>query len=122
MSKKTILIISIALVLILLLLVGYYFLQRNRSVSPTGGGFLGLFPFGTYNTPSTTPGNQSGDNKNETGTQNTGFLKKLRELSSEPVAGAGILDIKAGSIVRYIERATGHIYEIEFFFGLPIFP
>lgn len=118
MTKKTKYIITfVFLGLVLAGLVGYYILSRD-----TGGEegtitnvFRNFFPFGgnetnpesnyptpEYNTPS---GNEESVN----------FIRKLRKLTSEPVAGAGLLDVKAGTVVRYIEKATGHIYEIELF-------
>lgn len=43
------------------------------------------------------------------------FTKRLRKISSEPVSGAGTSDNRVGTVIRYIEKATGHIYEVETF-------
>ncbi len=118
MSRKSVFIlISAILGLFLICLIAYYFilLGNGGSTSNTPSVFKNFFPFGgndnvTANPPGTTtnqnpPINPPAEN----------FTQKLRELSAEPVSGAGSLDLKAGTIVRYIEKATGHIYEVEMF-------
>jgi len=99
---------------ILVVLVGYYFIiqsgQTGTDRKPSG--FRSFFPFGGNDNATTSPREVVGDNTPE---EELNFTQKLRKLSSEPVSGAGILDVKAGSIVRYIEKATGHIFEVEMF-------
>lgn len=124
MSKKTLIIIASILVIFLLSLLGYYFLlgDNKGGVNEIISGFKGFLPFGqngSYNEG----GNQNGNSNNNQGNgnesqnnQNQGeFVKKLRKISSEPVSGAETINIKAGTIVHYIEKATGHIYEVELF-------
>lgn len=117
MSKKIIIIVTIFLSILLIFLVGYYFLisgNKDGGSGPIVSGFKGLFPFGKPNDnpviATTTPENPTPE---EPPINN--FAKRLRKISSEPVAGAGEIDIKAGTVVRYIEIATGHIYEVEMF-------
>jgi len=116
MSKKLIYTITALLFITLVVLVGYYFSTRGKAGTDSGipNIFKNFFPFGgdsvTYNS-TTTPV----QNTDEPIDEPVDFVKKLRKLSTEPVAGAGILDVKAGSVVRYIEKATGHIYEVELF-------
>ncbi|TSC70548.1 MAG: Uncharacterized protein CEO12_269 [Parcubacteria group bacterium Gr01-1014_46] len=116
MSKKTIFTITFIILLIVLAgLVGYY-LNKNDESTPNGTPsiFRNFFPFG---------GNDLPDNNDTTTPEDDGdvveepvdFIQKLRRISGEPVAGAGLLDVKAGTIVRYIEKATGHIFEVELF-------
>ena len=115
MSKKPlIIIISTALGILLIGLMGYYFLIQGGGVGgekdPTGKNFFPLGGDGGPTTPGgepTTPGGGPA--------KPTNFTQKLRQLSAEPVAGAGVLDVKAGTPVRYIEKATGHIFEVELF-------
>ncbi|HCH59000.1 MAG TPA: hypothetical protein DEV73_00120 [Candidatus Zambryskibacteria bacterium] len=118
MSKKLFIIaLSIVLGLFLTSLVGYYFILQSSNATEPGGissTFRNFFPFGNNTSttteivePITTEPNQSGQPQN--------YTQKLRKLSSEPVAGAGLLDVKAGTLVRHIEKATGHIYETELF-------
>ncbi|MEQ1500082.1 MAG: hypothetical protein ABL917_01765 [Parcubacteria group bacterium] len=118
MSKKIIITISVALSILLAVLVAYYFLGRTPSDTQGGvvSGFRSFFPFGGESNPSTTSTSTPTQNNNENAPEVTNnFLQKLRKLSAEPVSGAGISDTSAGSIVRYIEKATGHIYEVELF-------
>ena len=116
MSKKTfIIIISVVLILLLVGLVGYYLIIQNNSSTSSGPGgiFKNFFPFGGG---SPTPTSAVEENPTATSTPAvTNYTQKLRELSSEPVAGAGVLDVKAGTVVRHIEKATGHIFETELF-------
>ena len=123
MSKKLlIIIISVILGLFLIALVGYYFILAGTGGGGAGGKtsvFNNFFPFGgnttteipvTEEPATTTPQQQPLSN----------YTNKLRKISSEPVAGAGVVDIKAGSIVRHIEKATGHIFETELFSPIQI--
>lgn len=119
MSKKTTYItISVILSLLIVGIIGYYLYLKNvNSDNPTTSPniFSGFFPFGGDDNNNT---DQNTDNTptEETPTENSNdYVKKLRKITSEPVAGAGILSIKAGDVVRYIEKATGHIYEVELF-------
>jgi hypothetical protein len=118
MSKKNIFLIS-SVILGLVFVVLVVYLLSIKSTETTPGGisvFKKFLPFGGdtvvvddgKNTATSTP-----TEENPTGTEN--FNQILRKISSEPVAGAGTIDIKAGTIVRYIEKATGHIYEVELF-------
>lgn len=117
MNKKTYITIFVTLIVTLLILVGYYFITPNNPSDGNGtlNTFRNFFPFGgddgfVENAP-TTEGENSGENV-ETPVD---LEKRLRKLSAEPVSGAGTLDVKAGTVVRYIEKATGHIYEVELF-------
>ena len=115
MSKKLfVIIISIVLILFLVSLIGYYFIIQNSS--DTGGEgnsiFRNFFPFGggpTTEPPVIDEPPVILPPPTQSATQ------KLRKLSNEPVAGAGVLDVKAGTLVRHIEKATGHIFETELF-------
>src|SRR3989344_3988041 len=116
MSKKLIVIMSVALTLALVVLVGYYLVIKNNGGDQSGpiSGFKSFFPFGGNETPTGGVVNNPTPNQEEESEQKN-FTQKLRKLSIEQVSGAGTLDIKAGTVVRYIEKATGHIFEIELF-------
>ncbi len=129
MSKKLIIIISVVLTLTVIILVGFYILNQNNNSNTGGvaGGFKNFFPFGGNNTPApSAPVNNSTTTNPSTSSGQANFTQKLRKLSTEGVAGAGTLDSKAGppapstggragTVVRYIEKATGHIFEVELF-------
>ncbi|MFA5888733.1 MAG: hypothetical protein WC857_00665 [Candidatus Paceibacterota bacterium] len=96
-------------------LIGYYFILQSNQGEPGSGSsiFQNFFPFGgnaSVETPIVEEPPVTPPTINI-----TNYTQKLRKLSTEPVAGAGVLDVKAGTIVRYIERATGHIFETELF-------
>ena len=117
MSRKSfIILISVLLAVILGILVAYYFLLTKNNADRTGEdkGFS-FFPFGqsapiTNTPPATTTEEQPRPLENL-----KNFEAKLRLISNEAVAGAGLIDSKAGTVVRHIEKATGHIYETELF-------
>ncbi len=117
MSKKTIyIIISVVLVIILALLFSYYLLAKNPdgSTPSVNNVFKNFFPFG--GDPVTNNDGTPSDSTDDIPPPvTTDFNQKLRKITSEQVAGAGLVDVKAGSVLRYIERATGHIYEVELF-------
>lgn len=117
MSKKIIIIISVVLGILLIALVGYYFIVQNNTPG-TGSGlsvFKNFFPFGGNEVPAPSGDDPNNENVPQNQPEQSNFTKKLRRLSSVPVSGAGVLDVKAGTVVRYIEKATGHIYEVELF-------
>lgn len=118
MSKKNILIISSLILGFVFVGLVVYLLSTNSTDTSNGGlsVFRKFLPFGG----DTVVANDGENNNTETPNQETpvnpeNFNQPLRKLSSEPVAGAGTLDIKAGTVVRYMEKATGHIYEVELF-------
>lgn len=114
MSKKTFIVILIIFSLIFIILLGYYFLALNEGApsGPVGRVFKSFFPFGNVGTEITPIENLPTE---QLPAEQNNPAKKLRKLWSEPVAGAGVADFKAGTIVRYIEKATGHIFEAELF-------
>ncbi len=101
-------------------LLGYYFFINGNGNTKAGdivSTFKNFLPFGGEEIPTPT---DTGDNTGNTNNppppgENQDFIKKLRKISAEPVSGAGTADVKAGTIVRYIEKATGHVYEVELF-------
>lgn len=128
MSRKFYIIITVVLALIFAGLVGYYFLVRTNSNSTTGGtvgSIFNFFPFGNGGTTggTGTPPPPPGTPPTQPNPLNSP-LQKLREISSEPVTGAGTLDVKIGTstksnqlgtVVNYIEKATGHIFTANLF-------
>lgn len=118
MSKKFfIILISSVLGLLLVSLVGYFFIIQTDPAQSPGivNTFRGFFPFGGNDYVAPTGENSGEESPNTEQPTDQNFTQKLRILSSEPVSGAGTRDATAGTVVRYIERATGHIYEVELF-------
>lgn len=117
MTKKILKISAFVLIILAVALTAYYFiLSTNENVSNGKKPFFGnLFPFGNTNgvTPeipfaTTTP---EVPNEQPTGT----FDQKVRLISNEPVAGSVFITSTKGDIVRYIEKATGHIFDVPTF-------
>jgi hypothetical protein len=116
MSKKTIIIISSVLAVILIGLIAYYFILQGNKLGPDGKpqGFKGFFPFGGENSTTTVVVEEPVQEEPVKPVVED-FTQKLRKISSEPVSGFGLTQVPAGTVLRYIEKATGHIYEVELF-------
>lgn len=119
MSKKILITITVILSLLFLSILAYYFLiSGNTAPSQNGGNRIFRNFFSFNNSP-----NNNGETATTTQTDNTPgvttpdtvFGQRLRKITSEQVSGVGSLDLKAGTVLRYIEKATGHIYEVELF-------
>ncbi len=118
MSKKA----FILFILCILSLFGglYWYLFGSKS-SNTGDGGVDtsseLFPFGPGSTSTTSPRNEASSEEDLTiDLTGDGALspeKRLVQISTVPTAGARIFTVGSSTIVRYIERATGHIYDFE---------
>lgn len=116
MTKKILKISAYILIALAIALLGYYFiLSTNENVAGGKKPFFGnLFPFGNNEvvtetpfattTPSITP---------DQVVQN--FEQTVRLISDEPVAGSIFIKNQKGDIVRYIEKATGHIFDVPTF-------
>ena len=114
MSKKILIISSLVLVIFIITLAGYYFLLQSETKMSQGEkpSFADFFPFGNNNEPinqNTETNNTNNEQNIDTNTNN--FEKKLRLISKEPVSGFGFVENTNGSIIRYLEKATGHIYD-----------
>ncbi len=115
--KNILKISTIVLGIIAVGLLYYYFFffkastpTINTSTKPSSTNF---FPFGQGGTT----GNTTKPNTNTNPTtqqlqQASNYLQKLRLISNEPVAGATFIENKNTVIIRYIEKATGHIYDV----------
>jgi len=113
MNKKTYLIIgSIALVLILIFVLFLVFggaLSENTGQSSDN-------PFGVPDSI-VNSGASSPDSFIASGGQDfvvsSGeiFTPALRKITDAPSSGATIFDTEEGSVVRFVEKATGHVYE-----------
>lgn len=104
-------------------LVVYYFLTKDVALDPDGtrSGF-NFFPFGNSggSGENENGGNQNGEEGNGENIvvpppQALNFTQRLRKISVEPVSGAGVFDGRVGTTIRFIEKATGHIYEVDTF-------
>jgi hypothetical protein len=123
MTKKILLIIGIlAIVSIALFLIFSSKPQLEEGESRVGFSIRDYLPFGKSDdseTNSTTtetndgnpPAGGSADNLQNTSASQP--VPRLRKISSEPVAGAIIFNTGTTSIVRFVEKGTGNVYEIK---------
>jgi len=115
MPKRTIIIIS-AVVALVLIIGGVYFFSSNKTgtTGENGSGFFSnLFPGG---------GERNFNEEGLKGTEPSGQEEKIfSQLTNFPIAGAapatpersdGGQAATASTTVRYVEKSTGHIYEI----------
>lgn len=109
-------IVTYLLLAVLVMILGaffgwYLFLRAQTSSTTSFSGSLGLgtaAPFGTI------PGTSAGEgisSPDATSTPGTGKPPQLWHVSSAPVAGFGFATSSDGVVVRYVDRATGHVYE-----------
>src|SRR5579872_991881 len=119
--KKILKISAIVLFIIIMALAYYYFFFAKSSSSQSSQTQTNQqpgqnpFPFGQGSAPTSTP--ETGTTTSAEAGQNQplqagDYLQKLRLITSEPVAGATFVENKTGVTVRYMERATGHIYDV----------
>ena len=117
MSKKT---LTLIIVIILLALGGayYWFFVRIPSLSlNTGSGNInnpGNGIFGSSGSGTTSQGNGSASNASSTNASSTSANTPppaLRELSAMPVGGMVSSTTASTTIVRWIDRGTGHIFQ-----------
>ncbi|MEK7607708.1 MAG: hypothetical protein AAB484_02165 [Patescibacteria group bacterium] len=123
MSKKAF-IIFILFILIIMGVLGWYFFLRTSNVpnpdTETGisTGSSDLFPFGKKPIEPESGGliltPPDSDKTNTTIDLGGGFaevIPRLRQISTSPTAGAIAFNVGSTTIIRYIDRATGHISE-----------
>lgn len=110
--KTTVIIIGIVLVIIVSFLSWYFFFSKpaTPAISTTGTGL----PFGQGGENVVPSNNEQGSNINGVSSDSTKQpTTKLFRLSDQPVAGMIAFNKKTGeTVVRYVDRATGHIYDI----------
>ncbi len=117
MIKKILKISAYVLIALACALLGYYFIiSTNDTTGTNKKPFFGnLFPFGNNPTvvselPFATTTEITPD---EPVVGNV--TQVMRLISNEPVAGSVFIETQRGDIVRYIEKATGHIYDVPTF-------
>ncbi|MCX6703344.1 MAG: hypothetical protein NTV02_01475 [Candidatus Zambryskibacteria bacterium] len=112
MTKKTLKISAIVLILLVVALGAYYFLlSGDASVAGGKKPFFGnLFPFG--DTPVVTEVPFSTSTPIIADVPLGAFEQKVRLISNEPIAGSIFIASTTGDIVRYIEKATGHVFDV----------
>lgn len=112
MSKKIILILGIFVILGLALFL--IFGSKPQTQTEGGGGFSirDYLPFGKNDVGNITPTTQTEDKNISSNNQNL-EIPKLRKISNEPVSGAIIFNVGSTSVIRFVEKGTGNVYEAQ---------
>lgn len=119
MTKKILLIIGILAVAG----IAAFFILTSKPATEEGESRVGFsirdyLPFGRNNDESNVfdPTANNGEDNGQTGGITDQTLNqpvpRLRKISSEPVAGAAIWNTGTTSIVRFVEKGTGNVYEV----------
>jgi hypothetical protein len=116
MSKKSLIILVVFLLILFGGAIAYLFLSIKPSTIVDTNNIEdntdNPFPFGTGTSGRGGNGTgTSGTGSGSTTTPTTQTRPALRHLSLVPVAGAGIYETGSSTQVRYIERGTGYIYQ-----------
>ena len=107
-TQRKILILSI--ILFILIVGGLFFAYQSFVKGNKTGNFLGITTKkGGGNT--LFPGSGLFKNENDNSTKENIPIPTLRQISSVPTSGGVIFDTKKNIVIRYVERATGHIFE-----------
>ncbi len=112
MNKKLLIIISSIVVLLLLGIGIYFFLQKD---APGTSKVRNLLPFGLGGSD-TEVGPVTPPNNPVVNTSSEGVLvaeNGLRKISDGPVSGSIMLTQGSTTLVRFMDRATGNIYEYD---------
>lgn len=115
MNRKKFLYIIISITLIIALVIAWFFLTRDplpdtTQIIPTNDSLL---PFGSDIPDDNTTGN-SDRPADFISSLFEGELPTLRQITTEPVAAVTTTTRDGVETIRYIERATGHVYEANF--------
>jgi hypothetical protein len=115
MTKKILLILGILIIIgIAIFLIFGLRPQAGGGGNGVGFSIMDYLPFGRDNTPSTTdkgPDNTASSTSNTIDTGEEQPVPRLRKISTEPVAGAAIFNMGTTSVVRFVEKGTGNVYE-----------
>ena len=117
MSKKNILSIIVVLFLIIVSSIFYYFFMNKEQTDLAETELVNNNPFGDF-FPVENVG--AADNQNSGEVPTNPFEEgepKLKMISDVPISGSVVFERKVGTstietVSRYVERATGHIYEM----------
>ncbi len=119
MSKKAFTLLIIILIAIFAAL-GWYLYNKSAGPSNTNPGTTpdsDLFPFGPGGTTNTTGTSTTSGTSTQSEIDLSGSgevrLPRFRQISFVPTAGAVASSTASSTVIRYIERATGHIYETD---------
>ncbi len=115
MSKKILLIIGILAVVAVALFLILTSKPQTTGENRVGFSVREFLPFGkngnTETSSSTTKIKENQSIDTSLNTTSNQLIPRLRKISSGPIAGAVVFNIGTTSIVRFVEKGTGNIYE-----------
>lgn len=115
MTKKILLIIGIlAVVGVAIFLIWNSTTQENGGTNKVGFSIREFFSFGNNtetNTEINTEETDENQNEEQQNIVTDVSVPRLRKISSEPIAGAVIFNEGTTSVVRFVEKGTGNVYE-----------
>jgi hypothetical protein len=116
MTKKILLIIGILVIIgVAAFLIFSSKPALKEGESRVGFSIRDFLPFGNSSnseTTSSTTNNETNEGENNLlSTPTNQPVPRLRKISSEPVAGAVIFNVGSTSLVRFVEKGTGNVYE-----------
>ena len=116
-KNKRILIVTATLFVIAALSIGSYYLFSTRDNGGVAQNIMRNFfpsaiPKQESDTTVNTAGGQGTDNAIFETEEGSEEQITLRKISASPVAGAVIVENGGRAIVRYIERETGHVFDV----------
>jgi hypothetical protein len=114
MTKKIVLTIGILAIIALAAFLIFGGEESGQGDSKVG--FLReFFPFGSSDEVVFDDGQNQGGGEEKGGGENIGDtntpVPRVRKISSEPVAGAVVFNVGTTSVVRFVEKGTGNVYE-----------
>jgi hypothetical protein len=117
MNKKKLVIVGLVVVVIVITVVSFLFFGRDNLLNENPS-FGNNAPFGTPGEFTTgglgSPEGTFSLEQNETFVVTSGeTYASLRKISDAPVSGAKIFVTGSTTVIRFLEKATGHVYETE---------
>ncbi|MEK7514281.1 MAG: hypothetical protein AAB587_00440 [Patescibacteria group bacterium] len=87
--------------------------EETGTVGESGFSLRKFFPFGQGSTGTENPTGNTADTGNTTVEENVAGLPvpDLRKVSESPVAGAVAIGTGTSTVIRYLDKGTGHIYD-----------
>jgi len=114
MNKKTLIATIVGILVLALIGIGFYFYFKNGSINPFSDGTGGFNNPGGNNVNTPRPQTGSTSNNDTVVVANSNFQTEARlvKISEVPVSGFTVYDVGSSTLIRYIDRATGNLFEV----------
>lgn len=111
MNKNILLTIGIVVIVGAALVLVFWEKGQRGAEENSGFSFGDFLPFGRSDNFEPNPSQDSGTGAETESSQNIGEAPRLRKISKEPVAGAVAFNQGSTTIIRFVEKGTGNVYE-----------